>query len=167
MDLENTVNAANTRRTVCLPADVRSVSLQRPRCPGGVATPDYPFLSACWHPLPMAQLHEIGRRPQWPPTVREVVENISPINGNAGYPTPTVGGPAAPSCYRVSLLSGAVEVTARLKCCDDLDLLLKVLEANRALFVRADRLANEILTLSDQQAVAPAAVAIRTAEAAA
>ena len=95
------------------------------------------------------------------------MENISPINGNAGYPTPTVGGPGAPSCYRVSLLSGAVEVTARLKCCDDLDLLLKVLEANRALFVKADRLANEILTLSDQQAVAPAAVAIRTAEAAA
>ena len=82
-------------------------------------------------------------------------------------PDPTVGGPGAPSCYRVSLLSGAVEVTARLKCCDDLDLLLKVLEANRALFVKADRLANEILTLSDQQAVAPAAVAIRTAEAAA
>ena len=51
-----------------------------------------------------------------------------------------------------SLLSGAVEVTARLKCCDDLDLLLKVLEANRALFVKADRLANEILTLSDEQA---------------
>ena len=101
----------------------------------------------------MAQLHEIGRRPQWPPTVREVVENISPINGNAGYPTPTVGGPAAPSCYRVSLLSGAVEVTARLKCCDDLDLLLKVLEANRPLFVKADRLAKEILTLSDEQAV--------------
>jgi hypothetical protein len=137
--------------------------------PAALVGPDrnYPLLNDCWHPLPMAQLHEFGRRPQWPPTVREVVENISPINGNAGYPTPTVGGPGAPSCYRVSLLSGAVEVTARLKCCDDLDLLLKVLEANRALFVRADRLANEILTLSDQQAVAPAAVAIRTAEAAA
>ena len=116
----------------------------------------------------MAHVQDIGRRPQWPPTVREVVENISPINGNAGYPTPTVGGPAAPSCYRVSLLSGAVEVTARLKCCDDLDLLVKVLEANRPLFVKADRLAKEILTLSDEQAVvAPTEVAVRTAEAAA
>ena len=67
-----------------------------------------------------------------------------------------------------SLLSGAVEVTARLKCCDDLDLLVKVLEANRALFVKADRLAKEILTLSDEQSViAPTEVAVRTAEAAA
>ena len=67
-----------------------------------------------------------------------------------------------------SLLSGAVEVTARLKCCDDLDLLVKVLEANRPLFVKADRLAKEILTLSDEQAVvAPTEVAVRTAEAAA
>ena len=79
------------------------------------------------------------------------MENISPINGNVGYPTPTVGGPAAPS-YRVSLLSGALAITARLKSCDDLDL-LKVLEANRPLFVKADRLAKEILTLSDEQAV--------------
>jgi hypothetical protein len=98
----------------------------------------------------MARLYEIGRRPQWPPTVREVVENIEPINGKAGYPTPVVGGPAAPSCYRVSLLSGAVEVTARLKCGDDLDLLVKVLEANRPLFAKADRLANEILTLTEE-----------------
>ena len=116
----------------------------------------------------MAQLHEIGRRPQWPPTVREVVENISPINGNAGYPTPTVGGPAAPSCYRVSLLSGALEITARLKSCDDLDLLLRVLEANRPLFVKADRLANEILTLSEDGAViAPTAASAVPTEVAA
>ena len=116
----------------------------------------------------MAQLHEIGRRPQWPPTVREVVENISPINGNVGYPTPTVGGPAAPSCYRVSLMSGALEITARLKSCDDLDLLLKVLEANRPLFVKADRLANEILTLSDDGAViAPTAASAVPTEVAA
>ena len=96
----------------------------------------------------MARLYESGRRPQWPPTVREVVENIEPINGKAGYPIPTVGGPAAPSCYRVSLLSGALEITARLKCGDDLDLLLKVLEANRPLFAKADRLAGEVLTLT-------------------
>jgi hypothetical protein len=116
----------------------------------------------------MTQLHEIERRPKWPPTVREVVENISPINGNVGYPTPTVGGPAAPSCYRVSLLSGALEITARIKSCDDLDLLLKVLEANRPLFVKVDRLAKEILTLSNEQAViAPTAASAVPTEVAA
>jgi hypothetical protein len=98
----------------------------------------------------MARLYDGGRRPQWPSTVREVVENIEPVNGGPGYPTPTVGGPAAPSCYRVSLLSGSLEVTARLKCGDDLDLLVKVLEANRSLFAKADRLANEVLTLTDE-----------------
>lgn len=97
----------------------------------------------------MARLYDGGRRPQWPSTVREVVENIEPVNGGAGHPIPTVGGPAAPSCYRVSLLSGSLEVTARLKCGDDLDLLVKVLEANRSLFAKADRLANEVLTLTD------------------
>ena len=95
----------------------------------------------------MARLYEIGR-PQWPPTVREVVENIESINGKAAYPTPTVGGPLAPSCYRVSQLSGA-----RLKCGDDLDLILKVLEAHRPHFAKMDRLANEVLTLSEAPAV--------------
>ena len=109
----------------------------------------YCLLRAYWHPLLMARLYESGRRPQWPSTVREVVENIEPVNGGAVYPTPTVGGTAAPSCYRVSHLSGALEVTARLKCGDDLDLLVKVLEANRSLFAKADRLANEVLTLTD------------------
>jgi hypothetical protein len=98
----------------------------------------------------MARLYDGRRRPQWPSTVREVVENIEPVNAGAGYPTPTVGGPAAPSCYRVSLLSGSLEVTARLKSGDDLDLLVKVLEANRALFAKVDRLANEVLTLTDE-----------------
>ena len=110
----------------------------------------YRLLRPGWHPWLMARLYESGRRPQWPSTVREVVENIEPVNGGAGYPTPTVGGTAAPSCYRVSLLSGALEVTARLKCGDDLDLLVKVLEANRSLFAKADRLANEVLTLTDE-----------------
>jgi hypothetical protein len=79
-----------------------------------------------------------------------MVENIEPVNGNAGHPIGTVGGPAAPSCYRVSLLSGSLEVTARLKSVDDLDLLVKVLEANRALFVKADRLVAEVLTLTQE-----------------
>jgi hypothetical protein len=66
---------------------------------------------------------------QWPG--REVIENIEPVN--------------APSCYRISLFS--LEVTARLKSIDDLDLLMNVLESNRAFFVKNDRLAAEVLTL--------------------
>jgi hypothetical protein len=50
----------------------------------------------------------------------------------------TATGTSAPSCYRVSMVSGAVEVTARLRNADDLDLLLKVLEANKALFIKAN-----------------------------
>jgi len=55
---------------------------------------------------------------------------------------------AAPSCYRVSVISGSLEITARLKNADDLNLLVKVLEANKELFakasplVRPDRLEN-------------------------
>lgn len=101
----------------------------------------------------MARAYTSGRRPQWPSTVREVVENIEPVNGKAvGYPTPTVGGPGAPSCYRVSLLSGSLEVTARLKSADDLELLVKVLEANKPLFAKVDRFATEILTLTQESA---------------
>jgi hypothetical protein len=74
-----------------------------------------------------------------------VVEHIEPVNWGGGYPTGTVGGPTAPSCYRVSLLSGSLEVTARLKSVDHLELLVKVLEANKALFAKADRLAAEVL----------------------
>ena len=106
----------------------------------------------------MARTYNGEGRSQWPARVREVVENIEPVNGN-GYPTPTAGGPAAPSCYRVSHLSGSLEVTARLKNVDDLDLLVRVLEANRALFAKADRLAAEVLTLTEElrgSAAAPA-----------
>ena len=79
------------------------------------------------------------------------MENIEPVNGKVvGYPTPTVGGPGAPSCYRVSLLSGSLEVTARLKSVDDLELLVKVLEANKPLFAKVDRLATQVLTLTQE-----------------
>ena len=71
---------------------------------------------------------------QWPARVREVIENIEPVN--------------APSCYRLSLLSGSLEVRARLKSVDDLDLLMNVLESNRAFFVKNDLLAAEVLTLT-------------------
>ena len=43
----------------------------------------------------------------------------------------------APSCYRVSVLSGSLEVSARLRNADDLELLMKVLEANKGLFPTA------------------------------
>src|SRR4029453_3255941 len=56
----------------------------------------------------MAQVYNGNGRLQWPARVREVIENIEPVN--------------APSCYR-TLLSGSLELTARLKSVDDLDLL--------------------------------------------
>jgi hypothetical protein len=111
---------------------------------------EYLLLSALWHALTMVRSHNRNGRSQWPSRVREVIENIEPVNSNPGYPTPTVGGPGAPSCYRVSLLSGSLEVTARLKSVDDLELLVKVLEANKALFAKADRLAAEVLTLTHE-----------------
>ena len=49
-------------------------------------------------------------------------------------PSCAAGGPAAPSCYRVSVVSRSLEVSARLKNANDLELLLKVLEANKGLF---------------------------------
>jgi hypothetical protein len=81
----------------------------------------------------MAQTWNGHGQPQWPARVREVIENIEPVN--------------APSCYRISLLSSSLEVTARLKSVDDFDLLISVLESNRGFFVKNDRLAAEVLTL--------------------
>ena len=43
------------------------------------------------------------------------------------------------SCFRVSSLNGSLEVSARLKSVDDLEILMRVLEANRALFLREVR----------------------------
>jgi hypothetical protein len=37
-----------------------------------------------------------------------------------------------------------------LKSADDLELLVKVLEANKPLFAKADRLATEVLTLTEE-----------------
>jgi hypothetical protein len=64
-------------------------------------------------------------------------------SGSAGVPSPETEGAVAPSCYRVSVLSGSLEVSARLKSADDLELLMKVLEANKALFPRVERSATE------------------------
>jgi len=98
--------------------------------------------------------------------VREVVENIEPVNGKVvGYPTPAVGGPGAPSCYRISLLSGSLEVTARLKSADDLELLVKVLEANKPLFAKADQLASDVLTLTHESTNGPSSLSASAGEA--
>jgi hypothetical protein len=80
----------------------------------------------------MAHTHNGGL--QWPAKVREVTQNLEPVN--------------APSCYRASLLSGSLEITARLRTVHDLDLLMNVLESHRAFFVKNDRLAAEVLLLT-------------------
>ena len=67
----------------------------------------------------------------------EVVENLEPARSDASCTA--TGSTAAPSCYRISVLSGSLEVSARLKNADDLELLLKVLEANKGLFTKADQ----------------------------
>jgi len=60
---------------------------------------------------------------------------------------------AASSCYRVSVLSGSLEISARLKNADDLELLMRVLQANKALFTKADKLEPEILAKTDRPAI--------------
>jgi hypothetical protein len=59
--------------------------------------------------------------------------------GSAAVPSAETDGAVAPSCYRVSVVSGSLEVSARLKSADDLELLMKVLEANRCLFPKVER----------------------------
>ena len=76
-----------------------------------------------------------------------MIENGEPVAMVAASST------AAPSCYRVSLLSGSLEVSARLKSADDLELLMRVLEANKVLFTKADRLEPEILAKTDRPAI--------------
>jgi hypothetical protein len=63
--------------------------------------------------------------------------------GSAAVPSPETEGAVAPSCYRVSVFSGSLEVSARLKSADDLELLMKVLEANKGLFPKVERSATE------------------------
>ena len=54
------------------------------------------------------------------------------MSGNGMDPNGT-GIPAA-SGYRVSMVSGALEISARLSNLEELELLVKVLEANKALW---------------------------------
>ena len=71
-----------------------------------------------------------------------MTSNIEPV-GSATVSCPETNGAGAPSCYRVSVISGSLEVSARLKNVDDLELLLKVLEANKGLFPKEERAVTE------------------------
>ena len=70
--------------------------------------------------------------------------NIEPA-GNAAVSCPETNGAGAPSCYRVSVISGSLEVSARLKNADDLVLLMKVLDANKSLFTKTEQLATDLV----------------------
>ena len=80
----------------------------------------------------------------------EVVENVEPARSDASCTA--AASTAAPSCYRVSVVSSSLEVSARLKSADDLELLLKVLEANKGLFTKADQLATETVVKATKTA---------------
>jgi hypothetical protein len=80
----------------------------------------------------------------------EVNEHGEPASIVAASSTTTVG-TAAPSCYRLSVVSGSLEVTARLKNADDLELLITVLEANKLLFTKVVRLEPEISAKTESE----------------
>ena len=92
-----------------------------------------PFLSRSCHRCGMANTYNGNGGPHWPAKVRDVTENLQPVN--------------APSCYRASFLAGSLEVTARSKNVEDLDLFMNVLESHREFFVKSGRLAAEVLNL--------------------
>jgi hypothetical protein len=79
----------------------------------------------------------------------QMVENGEPA-GSVTAPSTATMGVVAPSCYRVSVLSGSLEVSARLKNADDLQLLMRVLEANKVLFTKADRSEPEVSAKADR-----------------
>ena len=84
----------------------------------------------------------------------EMVHNLETAQSEASCSA--TGSPAAaPSCYRVSVVSGSLEVSARLKNADDLELLLKVLEANRGLFPKVERAATETVVKATKTADRP------------
>ena len=80
----------------------------------------------------------------------EVIENVEPARSDASCTA--AGSTAAPSCYRLSVLSGSLEVSARVKSADDLELLLKVLEANKGLFPKVERSATETVVKATESA---------------
>jgi hypothetical protein len=80
----------------------------------------------------------------------EFVQNVGPARSDPSCTA--TGSAAAPSCYRVSVVSGSLEVSARLKSADDLELLMKVLEANKALFTKADHSATQTVVKASETA---------------
>ena len=83
----------------------------------------------------MADTYNGNGGPHWPAKLRDVTENLQPVN--------------APSCYRASMVGGSLEVTARVKSVEDLDLFMNVLESHREFFAKLDRLAAEVLNLTE------------------
>ena len=82
----------------------------------------------------------------------KVVANGEPARSDSCTAT---GATAPPSCYRVSVVSGSLEVSARLRNADDLELLLKVLEANKGLFPKVERSAVESVAKATKTANRP------------
>jgi hypothetical protein len=80
-----------------------------------------------------------------------MTNNVEPA-GSAAVSSHETNGAVAPSCYRVSVISGSLEVSARLKNADDLELLLKVLEANKGLFPKVERAATETVVKATKTA---------------
>ena len=74
-----------------------------------------------------------------------MTNNVDPAGSAAVSSPETNGAGGSPSCYRISVISGSLEVSARFKNVDDLELLLKVLEANKALFVKSDPVATDLV----------------------
>jgi hypothetical protein len=73
-----------------------------------------------------------------------MTSNIEPA-GSPAVSCSELNGAGAPSCYRVSVISGSLEVSARLKNADDLELLIKVLDANKSLFTKTEQLATDLV----------------------
>ena len=80
-----------------------------------------------------------------------MTNNVEPA-GSAAVSSRETNGAVAPSCYRVSVISGSLEVSARLQNADDLELLLKVLEANKGLFLKVERSATETVVKATKTA---------------
>jgi hypothetical protein len=83
------------------------------------------------------------------PRGKTMIDHLEPAVNSGASSTPLVGA-VVPSCYRISVLSGSLEVSARLKNADDLELLMKVLEANKGLFTRAVPATTEVLARLDR-----------------
>jgi hypothetical protein len=83
------------------------------------------------------------------PRGKTMIDNLEPAANSGASSTPLVGA-VAPSCYRISVLCGSLDVSARLKNADDLELLMKVLEANKGLFTRAVPATTEVFVKPDR-----------------